>query len=305
MRKFSILTVFMLAVMGVVLVLAPVATAGTGGPDHQSGFNIDDPKPTDDPAGHNDPPAGGGDEVCDDEFLDENPDVVFDCEVSKVCVDLDGAIPTATFFGSFCDFPEVSVGQEDGTFTPLLILSQTTGFVTVDITGNTQDCTFTYRINCPCETCETTATIGIVGPTGPQGPQGVQGPQGKQGPPGADGAPGPPGPPGPTGPTGPKGAKGKGSAGPTGPPGSNGAQGATGPAGPPGPPGLPADYCDEVGGVGGSNCCAPTGVTGCNHTACENCVCALDAFCCSVLWDSLCAGEATDECGNACNPCCP
>lgn len=281
MRKFSILAVFMLVAVGFALVLTPITTAG-----NQDGGGK----------------GGGGDEVCDDEFLDENPDVVFDCEVTKVCADLDGAIPTVTFYGSFCDFPSVCVGQTDGTCAPLLVLSQGTGFITVDITGNTDDCTFIFRITCPCETCETSATIGVVGPTGPVGPQGPQGKQGPAGPPGADGAPGPPGPPGPTG---PKGAKGKGSEGPAGPQGPQGKQGPSGPPGPPGPPGGGTVNCDEVGGAGGSDCCAVHAGLGCNHTPCENCVCGMDPFCCSVAWDSICAGEATDECGTTCNPCCP
>jgi hypothetical protein len=279
MRKFSILSVFMLVALGFALVLTPVANAG-----------------------YSDPPGGkggGGDEVCDDEFLDENPDVVFDCEVSRTCADLDGAIPTVTFYGTFCDFPNVCVGQTDGTCQPLMILSQGDNFITVDFTGQGTGCTFVFQIECPCETCIAEATIGTVGPTGPQGPQGKQGPPG---PPGADGAPGPPGPPGPTGPTGPKGAKGKGSEGPQGP---QGKQGPAGPPGPPGPPGGGGVNCDEVGGPGGSDCCTVHGTTGCNHTPCEECVCDLDPFCCSVSWDSFCVGEATDQCGSICNPCCP
>ena len=308
MRRFGI--VFMVVAAGFALVLAPVALAGTGGPDYQTGIGIDDPDPND-ITGYDDPPANpNGDGQCGDETGDENPDAVLDCDITKVYVDLDGAIPTATFYGTYCDFPEVTVGLEDGTRVPLLILSQAMGFITVDITGHAGDATYLFEVMCPCGDrhkpawdrgpCEVDVTIGIVGPTGPTGPVGPQGPQGPTGPTGATG------PTGPTGPAG-KGTKGKGGGGvgPTGPPGP---PGPTGPTGPQGPPGVPGNYCDDVpGGFGGSDCCAAVGAPECNHPACVDCVCAGDPYCCSVEWDSLCAGEATDPgfCGDVCNPCCP
>jgi hypothetical protein len=300
MRKFSILTVFMAFAAGFALLLAPAAFAESA-PTGQSAISVPGGGNVEDPTGFNDPPPGSEfpDEICDDEFIDENPDVILDCAISKVFVDLDGAIPTTTLFGGFCDFPLVTVGLEDGSFAPLLILSAASSFVTVDITGVTGDATYIYHVACPCSHCEVAATIGIIGPTGAQGPQGKQGPQGPPGPPGADGPPGP---------AGAGKGKGKGGPGPPGPPGPPGADGADGPPGPPGPPGVPGNHCDEVGGFGGSDCCAATGTTGCNHTACQDCVCTADAFCCSTEWDSICAGEATDPgfgCAGICVPCCP
>jgi hypothetical protein len=308
MRKLGILRLFALLVAGFALVVAP-ASAGVGdlgghgvgsgnadmGDHNTGGTNTGE----DDSYGFWDPPPGSDDEQCDDEFLDENPDLVVDCEVTKIFVDLDGAIPTATFFGTFCDFPVVSVGLEDGTYQSLLVLSSATGFITVDITGHTGDATYSFRIECPCETCDTQATIGIVGPTGPTGPQGPQGPPGPQGP---QGKPGPPGPPGPQGPPGPPGTKG-GKGGKGGVPGPPGPQGKPGPPGPPGPPGGGGGGCDDAPPEG-SNCCVPNGGLGCNQPSCQSCVCALDPFCCNVAWDSFCANEALVQCGSICAPCC-
>jgi hypothetical protein len=302
MRKFGILRWLTLLTAAMALVLTP-AVAGLGDLGENQGLEEHDTSTGEDESyGFWDPPPGGDDDQCSDEFLDENPDLVVDCDVTKIFVDLDGAIPTATFFGSFCDFPVVSVGLEDGTYAPLLVLSQAQGFITVDITGHTGDATYSFRIECPCETCDTQATIGIVGPTGPTGPQGPQGPPGPQGPQGKPGPPGEPGPPGPQGPPG-EGSKG-GKGGKGGVPGPPGPQGKPGPPGPPGPPGGGGGgTCDDAP-PGGSNCCAPTGTTGCNHPSCQNCVCALDAFCCDTAWDSICASEALNQCGAVCAPCC-
>jgi hypothetical protein len=136
--------------------------------------------------------------MCDDENMDEDGDAVLNCTVTKVTTDLDAAIPSATFWGEFCESPLVSVGQEDGTLQGLLILAAGLNFITVDLGDNTDGADYLFVIECPCETCETNVTIGATGPTGPQGPQGKAGP------------PGPTGPQGPTGPTGPPGGKGKG-----------------------------------------------------------------------------------------------
>jgi hypothetical protein len=143
-------------------------------------------------------PPFGKDHMCDDENMDEDGDAVLTCMVTKVTTDLDGAIPSATFWGEFCEAPLVSVGQEDGTLAPLLILAAGLNFITVDLGDNTEGADYLFVIECPCETCESNVTIGATGPTGPQGPQGKAGP------------PGPTGPAGPTGPTGPAGGKGKG-----------------------------------------------------------------------------------------------
>jgi hypothetical protein len=214
------------------------------------------------------------DEVCDD-AMDDEVDDELGCFVTKVVVDLD-APASATLFGEFCPNPEVSVGQSDGSLQPRLILSNGDNFITVDITGNTDAMTQLYVVECPCQVCSTDVTIGTQGPTGPQGAQGKQGPQGaqgKQGPAGPQGPQGKQGPPGPTGPTGLK-----------------------GPTGPTGPPGTGDGGGD--GGDGGpvSNCCTPNGGLGCDDRECEATVCAVDAFCCNVAWDSICADEAADLC---------
>ena len=52
----------------------------------------------------------------------------------------------------------------------------------------------------------------------------------------------------------------------------------------------------------GSNCCIANGGLGCDDEKCEACVCALDAFCCDVAWDGICAAEAADQCAASC-PC--
>ena len=45
--------------------------------------------------------------------------------------------------------------------------------------------------------------------------------------------------------------------------------------------------------------CVPTlEVPGCGGCDCEECVCELDAWCCTNEWDSLCVGECTNDCGS-------
>jgi hypothetical protein len=48
----------------------------------------------------------------------------------------------------------------------------------------------------------------------------------------------------------------------------------------------------------GCNCCdaGGTGTLGCDDPDCTNAVCAFDTFCCTVLWDNLCAQEAATTC---------
>ncbi len=64
--------------------------------------------------------------------------------------------------------------------------------------------------------------------------------------------------------------------------------------------------CDEAsiceGGVclqpdTGPGCVVTEGVPGCDGCECEECVCALDAWCCTNQWDTVCVGECTKECG--------
>ncbi len=52
---------------------------------------------------------------------------------------------------------------------------------------------------------------------------------------------------------------------------------------------------------GDSDCCIANGTPGCDDPACEATVCAADAFCCDTSWDSICAGEAEDLCGDLCS----
>ena len=46
--------------------------------------------------------------------------------------------------------------------------------------------------------------------------------------------------------------------------------------------------------------CVPTEVPGCGGCACEDCVCAIDGFCCSNLWDSICVQMCSQDCGQSC-----
>jgi len=202
------------------------------------------------------------DELCDD--ADEVVDLVLTCDITKVTTDLDAAVPTATFWGSYCENPTVEAGQTDGTHTAVMVLSSGANFVTVDLTGNDDAADVKFRVNCPCDTCQCKLTIGAVGPTGADGADGAQGPAG---PPGATGPAGPTGPTGPTGPAGNKGDKGDG--------GGDG--------------GADPTPCD---------CCVAQGAPGCASSClgCEETVCGADSFCCDVEWDDICAGAAGTLC---------
>jgi hypothetical protein len=63
---------------------------------------------------------------------------------------------------------------------------------------------------------------------------------------------------------------------------------------------APACACS---GSNACNCCITTGLPGCDNPGCQTCVCVLDSFCCDVAWDGICAGEAQDECSEACTCC--
>jgi len=60
--------------------------------------------------------------------------------------------------------------------------------------------------------------------------------------------------------------------------------------------------CEPLGcgSEGSGSCCAPNGTPFCDDAACCETVCAVDAFCCSVAWDGICAGEALSLCGDLC-----
>jgi hypothetical protein len=45
-----------------------------------------------------------------------------------------------------------------------------------------------------------------------------------------------------------------------------------------------------------ASCCVIGTEPGCQDAEIEACVCAIDDFCCDILWDELCVDEATD-CG--------
>ena len=207
--------------------------------------------------------ADGEDEICND---DEAGVGVLDCLVTKITTDLDAPVPTATFWGSFCDDPVISAGQTDGSVTSVVDLSSSSGFVTIDLTGNVAPADVLFVIECPCKTCETRVTVGDVGP---------QGAQGEPGPPGPDGAEGA------TGPTGPKGAQGK--------------------QGPPGPPGEPVGCsCCTEGLEMSCNCCINHVGVGCNDSTCEQAICEVDPDCCTDDWSPVCVGLAFELC-----ECCP
>lgn len=50
----------------------------------------------------------------------------------------------------------------------------------------------------------------------------------------------------------------------------------------------------------GSTCCFANGGLGCDDVTCQDTVCAFDTFCCSIMWDGVCAGEAASLCGDLC-----
>jgi len=56
--------------------------------------------------------------------------------------------------------------------------------------------------------------------------------------------------------------------------------------------------CVTCPGVGA--CCQGTNTPGCNDEDCCNAVCALDPFCCDVVWDNICAAQAADVCFPLC-----
>ena len=75
---------------------------------------------------------------------------------------------------------------------------------------------------------------------------------------------------------------------------------------------LCGDLCSPppvCGDKGAGDCCEATGSPACDDATCCEKVCFFDVFCCEVEWDSICAGEAADLCGELCddplpNDCC-
>lgn len=52
----------------------------------------------------------------------------------------------------------------------------------------------------------------------------------------------------------------------------------------------------QTGGAG-NGCAATPGHGGCASCSCQACVCATDAYCCDVQWDSLCVSMCNEGCG--------
>jgi hypothetical protein len=50
----------------------------------------------------------------------------------------------------------------------------------------------------------------------------------------------------------------------------------------------------------GGDCCAAHGAPGCDDMAVNDCVCALDGFCCDTEWDAICVNEAQYACMAPC-----
>ncbi|NUN16197.1 MAG: hypothetical protein HUU55_21430, partial [Myxococcales bacterium] len=65
-------------------------------------------------------------------------------------------------------------------------------------------------------------------------------------------------------------------------------------------PGENCQSCSkDCGPCGSGDGCQANEGPGCGGCACEACVCGMDAFCCDVQWDDLCASECAEEC-NGC-----
>ncbi|MFZ9915736.1 MAG: trypsin-like peptidase domain-containing protein, partial [Phycisphaerales bacterium] len=56
-----------------------------------------------------------------------------------------------------------------------------------------------------------------------------------------------------------------------------------------------ADLCGGCGTVGAS-CYQPRSTPGCEDSDCCGTICAVDAYCCSTVWDSLCVSRAESTC---------
>ncbi|NJK33342.1 MAG: hypothetical protein HC927_13600 [Deltaproteobacteria bacterium] len=52
--------------------------------------------------------------------------------------------------------------------------------------------------------------------------------------------------------------------------------------------------------IPGGTCCVAHGTPGCSVPSIQQCVCALDPFCCNSQWDSLCVQGAINSCSAAC-----
>ncbi|MBJ93440.1 MAG: hypothetical protein CMP23_03095 [Rickettsiales bacterium] len=52
---------------------------------------------------------------------------------------------------------------------------------------------------------------------------------------------------------------------------------------------------------GDGDCCANNGTPGCDNNLGEDCVCAIDAFCCEGAWDAICIDLFSNSCGGTCS----
>jgi MYXO-CTERM domain-containing protein len=50
-------------------------------------------------------------------------------------------------------------------------------------------------------------------------------------------------------------------------------------------------------GLCGAVGCEPLDTAGCAGCPCEECVCAMDPYCCDTQWDDICVGECVNDCG--------
>ena len=57
---------------------------------------------------------------------------------------------------------------------------------------------------------------------------------------------------------------------------------------------------DAACDAGDGDCCVANGTPGCVDEPGEDCVCALDPFCCNNQWDGLCATQYQNQCGGSC-----
>jgi hypothetical protein len=62
-------------------------------------------------------------------------------------------------------------------------------------------------------------------------------------------------------------------------------------------------FCGDCGDPDAGNCYADNGTPGCNDAICCQAVCTVDAYCCHVEWDSVCADQAGTYCAGPPIPC--
>ncbi len=60
--------------------------------------------------------------------------------------------------------------------------------------------------------------------------------------------------------------------------------------------GVTQEECEAAPSAGCGDCDMAQGTPGCSDATCQGIVCGVDPFCCAVVWDSICAGEAEDLC---------